>query len=110
MAEGERLKTTASEEERKRQERFIARLRESSLTADFDEDSFDRELSGALRLFIEQAPPEAGLIRASDYRAAIESSSTAVSALRSEAALLRLISGVGLIRGHARYLKIRDRE
>jgi hypothetical protein len=97
MSRAERARCSVADEEREKQERFIQRLRKQSTPSEFDENTLDRKLAGVLSLFPRQVRPGAGLVRAAEYKDALDLASSQFRNLRSQQALVRLISGVGLI-------------
>ena len=75
------------------------------MIAEFDKTNFDRVLAGAISLLPRQFRKGAGLIRATDYNDLLDSASIEAHNLRDQQALLRLLSGVGLVHKHRRYLE-----
>ena len=105
MADEERMQNrSVTEEEREKQENFIQRLRKHSKVAQFNKGNFDLTLSAALSLFPMQFRSGAGLIRVADYNDSLELASSQLRDLRTQRMLLRLLSGIGLIYEHGRYL------
>lgn len=103
MSEAERGRSSIADEERKKQERFIQRLLKQSTPAEFNENTLDRELAGAISLFLRQVRPEAGLIRVTEYRDSLDGASFQLHNLRTHHTLLRLLSGIGLIIEHSKH-------